>query len=79
MTDFGIKNMWWGYLHSNGTIQLKRWFGDHADYTTDCMGNPFVIEVVTPFESETREDALKLLENRLGVYEKNPMLLDDMA
>ncbi len=24
--------------HQNGTIQVKRWFGDHKDYTTDCEG-----------------------------------------
>ena len=41
--------MYWGYLHSNGTIQVKRWLGDHADYTSDCFGNPFVLKVVRPF------------------------------
>lgn len=24
--------MYWGYLHQNGTIQVKRWLGDHKDY-----------------------------------------------
>lgn len=31
------KLMFWGYLHSNNTIQVKRWFGDVKDYTDDCI------------------------------------------
>jgi len=57
--------MWWGYRHSNGSIQLKRWFGDKADYTTDCVGNPFVAKVVSPFEADTRLIAMLELEKRL--------------
>lgn len=59
------KLMWWGYRHSNGTIQLKRWLGDHEDYTTDCTGNPFVLKVVPPFEAATRVQAILELEKRL--------------
>lgn len=43
----------WGYLHSNGKIQVKRWLGDHGDYTN----NPFVIHVVKPFEADNWEEA----------------------
>lgn len=53
--------MWWGYLHENGTIQVKRWLGDHRDYTTDCYDNPFVIQVVRPFKADTREEAMKYI------------------
>lgn len=49
--------MWWGYLHSNGTIQVKRWFGDHKDYTDDCQDNPFVLEVVRPFRAANQTEA----------------------
>ena len=58
--------MWWGYLHSNGTVQLKRWFGDHKDYTDDCEGNPFTTRVVSPFKADTRDEAMKLLIERLA-------------
>lgn len=51
--------MWWGYLHQSGTIQVKRWFGDVADYTTDCDGNEFVKRVVRPFYAPSREAALE--------------------
>jgi len=60
------KLMWWGYMHSNGTLQLKRWLGDHADYTTDCYGNPFVLKVAEPFEANTYEKALHILQQKLG-------------
>lgn len=58
--------MWWAYLHQNGTVQLKRWFGDHADYTDDCIGNEFVRQVVPPFISETRDDAMAFARVSLG-------------
>lgn len=59
--------MWWGYLHSNGTPQLKRWFGDNEDYRGDCIGNPFVHQVVEPFEAATQEEAHAILKQRLGL------------
>jgi hypothetical protein len=59
------KNMWWGYLHQNGTIQVKRWFGDHKDYTSDCIGNPFVEQVVKPFEAATQEEAFHIIQKQV--------------
>ena len=63
------KVMWWGYLHSNGTVQVKRWFGDHKDYTEDCENNDFVCSIVRPFEANTRDEALKIITERLGLDE----------
>jgi len=57
--------MWWGYLHCNGTIQIKRWFGDHKDYTEDCEGNDFIVCVVTPFIADTRETAVAHIQAEL--------------
>ena len=65
--DKATKVMWWGYLHSNGTPQLKRWFGDHEDYTGDCEGNPFVQKIVKPFEANSFEEALEHLREELGI------------
>lgn len=59
------ERMWWGYLHQNGSIQVKRWYGDHKDYTEDCYGNDFVQQVVSPFQAETREQAEKIVSDRL--------------
>lgn len=57
--------MWWGYLHANNTLQLKRWFGDHKDYTDDCYDNPNVLLVAPPFEAPDRDSAMKYLTNKL--------------
>ena len=62
MSEEAVKRWWWGYLHSNGTLQVKRWYGDHADYTTDCEGNDFVHQVVPPFEAPNRDEALKHIQ-----------------
>ena len=64
---------WWGYLHQNGTIQVKRWFGDHKDYTEVCEGNEFVQRVVSPFEASSREDAIEIIRQRIarGVEGRN--------
>jgi len=58
-------NWWWGYLHSNGTIQVKKWWGDHDDYTRDCKDNPFVQAVVKPFQADTYEAAGKIIAMQL--------------
>lgn len=62
--------MWWGYLHQNGTIQVKRWFGDHKDYTEDCEGNACVQQVVRPFKALTREQATEIITQ--AVKEQQP-------
>lgn len=59
------KYMFWGYLHANGKIQVKRWFGDHKDYTEDCEGNDFVQRVVKPFEAASREEAIEIIAKAL--------------
>lgn len=59
------KLMWWGYLHSNGSIHFKRWFGDHKDYTEDCEGNDFVVKVVKPFEAANPGEALRIVTQQL--------------
>lgn len=60
------RTMWWGYLHQNGSIQVKRWFGDHKDYTEDCEGNDFVQEIVYPFEAPNHEKATEIITTRLS-------------
>ena len=66
MIDTTLKGTWWwGYLHSNGTIQVKRWCGDHDDYTRDCEGNPFVRAVIKPFPAESWDAAYKIISMQL--------------
>lgn len=59
--------MWWGYLHADGSVQVKRWFGDQEDYTTDCEGNAFVVRVVEPFAATDRVAAYVEVARALGV------------
>ena len=58
--------MWWGYLHANGSIHVKRWFGDVKDYTEDCEGNDFVQRVVPPFIAANRDEASAIIRQRCG-------------
>lgn len=59
------KLMWWGYLHANGRIQVKRWSGDHRDYTDDCIGNDSVLKVVKPFAADSSEEASERISREL--------------
>jgi hypothetical protein len=58
-------NEYWGYLHSNGSVQVKRYLGDPRDYTEDCEGNDFVVRVVRPFKAESREEAEQIIIAKL--------------
>jgi hypothetical protein len=55
-----MKNKWWGYLHTNGSIQAKRFF-DHRDLQ-EAAESPFVCAYHGPFDAEDRTKALKILE-----------------
>ena len=48
--------VWWGYVHINGSIQVKRFYG--WDDITEAEESDFVKEVIRPFVSPNREDAL---------------------
>lgn len=54
METDGIK--WWGYLHTNGTIQVKRYF-DMRDIQ-EARESVFVLETVGPFEVKDRDAAI---------------------
>jgi hypothetical protein len=56
---------YWAYLHSNGSIQLKRYFGDKQDYTTDCQNNPFILKVIPPFDASNDDEALSIANKKL--------------
>lgn len=56
MTDI----LWWGYIHNNGSIQVKRYF-DARDLD-DARGSPFVLSVYGPFEAEGRDSAIEMMK-----------------
>jgi len=52
---------WWGYIHTNGTLQIKRYFGPLD--ITEAHESPFCKTVLGPVDAVDRDDAqTKLLE-----------------
>lgn len=53
---------WWGYIHINGSIHPKLFFGpldlEEADES------PFVKRVYEPFDAYGREDAIKIIKTK---------------
>ena len=50
--------MWWGYLHINGSIQVKRFF-DQLDID-DAEKSPFVEKITSVFEASNRDEAIRI-------------------
>lgn len=58
------KLLWWGYLHTNGSIQAKRYFSELE--IAEAIESPFVAYIKQPFEATNREDALWILNNHFN-------------
>jgi hypothetical protein len=56
------KHLFWGYLHTSGTLQAKRYF-DHRDLR-EAQESPFCEQVVGPFHASDREEALKIVKEK---------------
>jgi len=57
--------MWWGYLHINGSIQVKRFF-DQLDID-DAEKSPFVEKITSVFEASNRDEAIRIAKQSLGL------------
>jgi hypothetical protein len=59
MADLNLEDKfeWWGYLHTTGTIQAKRYFGPLD--INEAKESPFCVKVVGPFMAKGRMDALE--------------------
>jgi len=55
---------WYGYLHINGTLHVKRFFGDYGDII-ECKQSDFVLCSAGPFDANSREEALAILKEKL--------------
>lgn len=55
--------LWWGYRHTNGTIQTKRYFSQMD--LDEAIESPFVAQTYGPFEAQGRDEALKILEDMI--------------
>ena len=60
-----MKNLWWAYLHTEGTIQVKRFFDDED--LKEAAESPFVQRYLRPFEADSRDEALKIAEALFGL------------
>lgn len=58
------KILWWGYLHTSGTIHLKRYFSEED--ISEARSSPFVQEVKQPFEASNRDEAYNILKNHFN-------------
>lgn len=58
MKHLYTKSLWWGYLHTNGNYQAKRYL-DELDIV-EARQSPFVSEIVGPFEAKDRDEALSI-------------------
>lgn len=61
---------WWGYLHVQGRIQVKR-FWDCYLPIDDAISSPFVAQVIFPFHADSRDEAIEYCKNFLIWIEKN--------
>ena len=55
---------WYGYLHINGTLHIKRFLGDYGDID-ECKQSDFVLCSVGPFEAESRKEAFVILQEKI--------------
>jgi len=52
---------WWGYLHSNGSLHVKRYFS--REDIDEAVESPFVWATFGPWPCEDREDAILKCKN----------------
>lgn len=50
------KQLWWGYKHTSGTLQAKRYFSKLD--IDEAIESDFVADVVFPFLAKDRDEAL---------------------
>lgn len=58
MVDNGLA--WWGYLHTYGSLNLKRFFG--PEDIKEANESPFVVRTYGPFNASSRDEALEILK-----------------
>ena len=56
---------WWGYLHANGSIQVKRFFSQQDIDEANDTRNHCVQRVLGPFDADNREDAKMIVQKAL--------------
>jgi len=57
------KLAWWGYKHTNGSLQVKRFFSIEDIF--EAQESPFCAIIVQNILAKDRDEALKILEETL--------------
>ena len=60
-----LYNTWWGYLHVDGSVQVKRFF-DQRDID-EAVHSAFVARVTGRFEAKNRQDAEEKAVKMMGL------------
>ena len=55
--------LWWGYRHVNGAYLVKRYFDDKD--IDEAISSDFCYAVAGPFEAQNRNEALKIVEEKI--------------
>jgi hypothetical protein len=66
MAQIKSSNQWYGYLHENGSLHVKRY--DPVQGPGDireALDSDFVSHLVGPFDANTREEALVYAQDNL--------------
>lgn len=58
-----MDNLWWGYLHTNDQLQVKR-FSDQKDIDEACA-SLFCKRVFQAFEAKGRQEAIEHINDLL--------------
>ena len=56
---------WWGYIHQNGSVQVKRWWGDQRDIE-EAKESDFVETTYGPFMAANRQAAIDRVKELHG-------------
>jgi AmiR/NasT family two-component response regulator len=57
------QHMYWGYLHQNGTVQVKGYY--EYGQIKDAEESGFVQYIVKPFKTSTRKEALIIITKEI--------------
>lgn len=63
--EFDKKLLWWGYIHENNSIYIKRYFSDRD--IEEAEESPFVSVIWGPFEADNRENAIEIFKKRFNI------------
>lgn len=59
-------NQWWGYVHTDKSLHLKRYYSKQD--IDEAYESPFVMSVHGPWEAKSREDAEQKLKKELVLH-----------